>query len=222
MTIYGGGGGPSASFQAPPSQTYGTGAGASTSTIFNSSASTLGNIFNFLGAAGTLYGTYKSVQIQKQVAEEYTQASRLATKLNSDSRAEQQAINSQQAAQERRQQIREERVRRGKIIQSSQNTGVSGSSGEGGALSAVSTQFSSNVGQNLGMLQGTANISQNEQDAANVMGEANNNMRAGQASAGLWTGIAGLSQNIFAGTGGFSSLFSSNSQAPASVETRPK
>lgn len=45
-----------------------------------------------------------------------------------------------------RQQVREERVRRATILQSSQNTGVGGSSGELGSLGALQTSIGANIG----------------------------------------------------------------------------
>lgn len=96
--------------------------------------------------------------------------------------SEQRAQNAAQSAQERRQQIREERVRRARILQSSENTGASGSSGEIGATASLSTQLSSNIGINLGRLQGAENLSifgQQEADARFGMAKAENLGRLG-------------------------------------------
>lgn len=70
----------------------------------------------------------------------------------------QQAENQAAANESRRQQIREERVRRASIQQSSQNTGVSASSGELGSISALGSQVGGNV----------ANISRQETSAGAI------------------------------------------------------
>ena len=88
-------------------------------------------------------------------------------------KAEQKASNAAQAAAERRQQIREERVKRARILQSSEGTGVSGSSGETGAIGSLSTQLGSNIGFNLGMLDRAGNISDFSQNAADAMTNMN-------------------------------------------------
>lgn len=79
---------------------------------------------------------------------------------------EQRAANASAAAKERRQQIREERIRRATILQSSENSDVQGSSGESGALGSLSTQLGSNIGFNLGQMQSANNISIFQQKAA--------------------------------------------------------
>src|SRR5690606_30643696 len=50
----------------------------------------------------------------------------------------------------RRQRVREERVRRAQILASSENVGTSRSSGEVGAIGALSTNLSGLFGQSLG------------------------------------------------------------------------
>jgi hypothetical protein len=190
----------------------------------SSPLSTLGSIFNFLGAASQLYSSYVVATTQKDVARTLTSASRLASDLNMQSRAEQQAMNASQAASERRQQLREERVKRGKLIQASTNSGVSYSSGELGGTSALSTQKATNLGTSFGMFDAATRASNDQQQAANVMGAAENQARAGQLESSIWSGIGGLGSAIFQGTGGFTSLFGNKkdpfSQAPAPVETR--
>lgn len=187
------------------------------------SSSGLGNIFNFLAAAGQLYSTYQATSLQKKIAEETTNASRLASRLNMESRSEEQAINTAKAASERRQQLREERVKRGKLMQSSVNSGVNYSSGTMGAGGALSTQLGSNLGFNAGMIDATSRISANKQEVSNIITENANQVRADTTEASMWQGIGGLSGSIFAGTGGFNSLFGNNkswSQSPAPVENK--
>lgn len=82
------------------------------------------------------------------------------------------AQNKQQEMEERRRQIREERIRRARIEQASTNTGVSASSGEMGAVGALSTTLNANIGSNLGavalgqQLSGAMQTSANAQSAA--------------------------------------------------------
>lgn len=54
------------------------------------------------------------------------------------------------AADERRRLLREERIRRARLMQGAQNTGTSGSSGELGAMSAITTNVDSIMSAQLG------------------------------------------------------------------------
>ena len=110
-----------------------------------------------VSAAGTAY----TGMAQADAASESASAQRR-------SRAEQQAKNAADAAKERRQQIREERVKQARIQQASINTGTSGSSGETGALSSITTQTQANEGFNLGAIQRGNNISLFSQQAADA------------------------------------------------------
>ena len=102
---------------------------------------------------------------------------------NNRARKEQQAAKDQQNAQNkqqeleaRRKQIREERVKRARILQSAENTGTAGSSGEAGAIGGMATQLGSNIGQGLAAVDAANNISAFQQNAA----DANN-------AAQMWT-----------------------------------
>jgi hypothetical protein len=74
----------------------------------------------------------------------------------------------QQAALEQRQQIREERVRRARILQSASNTGTLASSGAYGATGSLSTSLQSNIGSNLGAIERGQQISAFQQNAADL------------------------------------------------------
>lgn len=106
--------------------------------------------------------------------------------------SEQRAANAAESARELRSQVREQRVRRARILQSAENTGASDSSGELGAVGALATNLSSNIGTNLGRIQTADNISIFSQQAANA---GTNAQIAGS--------IAGLSMSIFSASGGF-------------------
>lgn len=93
-------------------------------------------------------------------------AGRHAADLQRQAQSEQAAQNTAKAAAERRQQVRDERIRIARIDQSAANTGTTGSSGELGATSSIATQTSNNVGINLGAIQAGNNISALNQQAA--------------------------------------------------------
>lgn len=119
-----------------------------------------------------------------------------------EAQSEQKAVNTAQAAAERRQQIREERVKRARIIQASENTGVSGSSGEFGALGSLATNLGSNIGSNLGMAAAGGRISDLNQTASGFNTSAqNNDARAANAGQAM-----NLSMSIFNSAGGFNTI----------------
>lgn len=125
-------------------------------------------------AVGTAAVTVDSAEKQRKAA---SQSRTAQMKIQS----EQRAANAGEAASERRRQIREERVRRARVLQSAENTGMAESSGELGALGAISTNLSSNIGTNLGKLQTAENISIFSQDVA----DANYAMQKAQLNAEL-------------------------------------
>jgi len=86
-------------------------------------------------SAGTAY------EQSRKAKSTASKAKKVAAESNAVSRAEQQA----QQGQNTRAQVREERIRRAQILQQSANTGVSGSSGEAGALGGLQTTIGSNL-----------------------------------------------------------------------------
>ena len=129
-----------------------------------------------------IIGTGYSINEQEKAKDKQKEAVQEQRK----ARNEQKAQNEAQAAQERRKQLREERIRRAKILSTSQAAGVIGSSGEAGALGGLSTQLSSNLGANLGALNSASDISLFSQNAANFSSAADqanaNAQMAGQVS----------------------------------------
>lgn len=111
-------------------------------------------------------------------------------------KSEQEAVVASQQANDRRAQIREERVRRARILQSAENTGTSGSSGEAGAVGSLATQFFGNLGTSLGNAQSAANISNFQQSAANF----NYSTQKSQQEASMFQQLGGLGKNIFEAT----------------------
>jgi hypothetical protein len=147
-------------------------------------------------AAGS---AYMQSEAQKDAASEQRKA-----------RNEQKAVNAAQAAQERRAQIREERIKRARVMQAAENTGTTGSSGALGAVSNISSQFGSNVGFNLGQISSANRISDYQQNAANDMTRASD-----------WSAVGNVAGSIFSVTA--PSLFSSgpsSQQNYAPVEER--
>lgn len=112
--------------------------------------------------------------------------------------SEQKAANTAAAAAERRNQIREARVRRSRIMQSAQNTGSAGSSGEFGAIGSIGSGLSSNIGANLGQIQTANNLSDLGQTAANFGTQAS----VAGINAQEATSMFQLSTSIFSGVGG--------------------
>lgn len=100
----------------------------------------------------------------------------------------------------KRQQLREERIRRAQIEQASANQGVGGSSGEAGAVSALGAQVGANV----------ASINQGQMAAEGISGAMSRAAGAGQR-AQIAQGVASLSGTVFSGAGGFNSIFSFDS-----------
>lgn len=111
----------------------------------------------------------------------------------------QQAGSAQQAAMERRQQIREERVRRARIMQASSNTGTVGSSAEFGSIGGMGTQLQSNIGQNLGAIQRGQAIGTFSQNAADFNTASQRNINDANNAQSLFS----LSTSIFSGVKGW-------------------
>lgn len=114
-----------------------------------------------VGLVVSVYSSEQQASAQKKAAQKQEENQRRLLSEQEKMRAEQQASNAEKAARERRQQIREERVRRAKIMQASENTGVSGSSGELGSIAGLGTQLGSNLGANASSLSHAANINTN-------------------------------------------------------------
>lgn len=122
------------------------------------------------------------------VASAYEQ-SRQASAAAKDRKRAGQVSQAEQAAQQtanRRQQIREERVRRAQIVQSSVNTGVSGSSGELGSQSALGSLISGNVAATSRQVNSSAAIGNLQQNAADA-----------DLKGATWGAIGSIGSSIF-------------------------
>lgn len=89
------------------------------------------------------------------------------------------AQNAQQAAEAQRQQLRDERVKQARVMQGATNSGADLSSGELGAVGALSTNLSSNQEQSIGAVDKANQISSLNQEAANSMFESRQTSQMG-------------------------------------------
>ncbi len=134
----------------------------------------------------------------KSARKEQAAAVAQQAEVNKQIQSEQKAANVAAASTERRQQIREARVRRARIMQSSQGTGATGSSAEFGSIGGMSTQLATNIGSNLGAIQTAGRISDLGQTAADFGTQANfAGVKAQDA-----TSMFQLSTSIFSGLDG--------------------
>lgn len=105
---------------------------------------------------------------QQSARKEQKAAAERSEQAQIKSRQEQAAVQAQQRAEAARRAAREERVKRGRLLQASTNTGTAGSSGEVGAASNLSTQFSNNLGLSKGAEIAGTNISLFNQEQASA------------------------------------------------------
>ena len=133
-------------------------------------------------------------------------------------KSETEAQNASAQAMERRRQIREERVRRARILQSSENTGVEGSSGEAGALGNLTTAFSGAVGESVGKKASGERMSgylQDQADAQFSFNQAQSDMSSAQTQ-------MNLGMSIFSASGGLSNFKSTPSATVPAMDIDPR
>jgi len=147
--------------------------------------------------ASAAVGTASYVEA-KEARGEQKAAMQEQARVQGQIQSEQKAANVAAAANERRQQIREARVRRSRILQSATNTGASGSSGEFGALGSLGTGLSANIGSNLGQIATANRMSDLGQTAADFGTKAN----VAGVNAQDATSMFQLSTSIFSAVGG--------------------
>lgn len=123
-------------------------------------------------AAGSAYMAQKNA---KAAAKDRKEAGRVG-----------QAEQAAQRNQSRRQQVREERVRRAQIMQSSQNTGVSESSGELGATSALGTLISGNIA-----------TQSRQQNSSNAIASWSQSAADNDQMSQQWSGIGNVAGSVF-------------------------
>lgn len=117
------------------------------------------------------------------------------------------------AKKERRQQLRELRLRRAQVLASAALSGGLGSSTTEGALGSLGSQFGSNIGA-IGEAQGFGQaISTQNQAAADQATEINRlqgKVIASQGRQGMFQSIGNLASSTFDRAGGFTTLSGGN------------
>jgi hypothetical protein len=88
------------------------------------------------------------------------------------------------AQEDRRQLLREERIRRARILQSSNNAGVSNSSGEIGAMGAITTNVDSQVASARGESLANTGINKQNQKAMDFDNKAKQALQWGEVFQG--------------------------------------
>lgn len=143
-----------------------------------------------LGIASLALGVISGVN-QMNAAAQTTKATNKAVAKEKEAVAAQKEANSIQLAQtrisaleDRRQRIREERVRRAQILTASENSGTSGSSGESGAISALGTNLGVLVGFQRGNSAANAGINKKQQEALDLKTESSAIIARARAAAG--------------------------------------
>jgi hypothetical protein len=150
-------------------------------------------------AIAAITTTVVSANAQAEAQEEAKKNNARSADAQRKGQAEQAAGNAAQAASERRKQVREERVRRARIMQSSEASGTVGSSGETGGIGSLSTQLGANLGTNAGAIQRSVAIGDFSQQAADFsfqaqqsMGEAQKFQQLGQLGSSIFMAGAGM------------------------------
>ena len=152
-------------------------------------AGTAAGATTIISGVSAVYGIAQG-QASRQDAKE---AARSSAEAQSRAQGEQKAQAASKAAVERRQQIREERVKQARVMQAGENTGVAGGSGEAGALGSLATQLDTNLGLNAGAIASAGRQSGYLQQAA----DANFQMQDAMNKAGNYDKLTSMSMNIF-------------------------
>jgi len=146
-------------------------------------------VVGIFGAIGATSAASQSAALQRQAADQQKEANSISA-----------ANDQNNALTSRRQKVREARIRRAQIIAASENQGTSKSSGQVGAVGALSTNLSGMLGSSLGTAAAATGINAANQRSADFIGQANEATQRGN-TIGAWTGA------IQKGIGGFSSIF---------------
>lgn len=153
----------------------------------------------YLSLATTAVGTVASISQQQAGRRDAERAQNEQRKIN----AEQSASNTMQQDRERRQQVREERIRRSQILNAAEQTGSSGSSGESGALGGMAT----NLGANMGVNQSSAIRGQTITGFAQKAADYKTDAQSHQGRASMWNSVGGFGTQMFGAAGGFKTIF---------------
>ncbi len=96
------------------------------------------------------------------------------------------------ARENRRQLLREERIRRARILQGSENSGGSGSSGETGALGAINTNVSGQIAASTGESKANTGINIQNQKATDFDNQARQALQWGEVFQGGITSFGNI------------------------------
>lgn len=159
--------------------------------------------------AATAVGTTTSIIAGNQ----QRAAARHANDLQQQAAGEQRAQNAQNEAEAARQQYRQDRIARARIMQSASNTGASFSSGELGSTGSLQTQYANNSGQLQGGYERNVTI-------GNLMSEANDSIFQGNQRAGntanigsIFSGLGSLAGTVYGATAKASKIPGTTPQA---------
>lgn len=151
-----------------------------------------------VAVAGAGVSAYEGHKDRAEAADNYAAQAAEQRK----AQGEQKALTFQQQSIERRAQIREERVKRAKIMQASENGGTASSSGEFGSIDSLATQLDSNLGINAGRAAAGNRIGGYMQNAADFGTAAQQASLSAQTADSMFQ----LSSSIFSAAGGFKAI----------------
>jgi hypothetical protein len=150
---------------------------------------------------------------QKKIAKRQARAAEAQAAAEKERQRIEQVRADVNARKERRQQLREARIRRAQVLSASANAGALGASTTTGAIGGINTQFGANIGQiNEAQGFGQAISTQNEAAAAQQteINRLEGKSQIVQAQTQLFQSIGNLGENIFQRAGGFTSLAGGN------------
>lgn len=116
----------------------------------------------------------------QQASQAYKEAAVAQKEANQITQAQQQII----SVEDRRQRVREERLRRNTILQASKNTTGGGNSGESGAVSALGANMGTLVAQSRSQTKANLGVSEYNQKALDAEVKGREIMATAQAKAG--------------------------------------
>lgn len=152
-----------------------------------------------ISGISALVGVFGAIG-QMDAANRSNAAQQQAAAAQKEANAVQAAGQENVAAESRRQRVREARIRRAQVIAASENAGTNQSSGQIGAVGALSTNLAGLLGNSLGEGATNRGINAANQRSADFMGIARQAEQDG-ATIGAWT------NTIQSGLGGFQSIF---------------
>lgn len=158
-----------------------------------------------IAAVAAVAGSVISYTGQRRAAKKVAAAER-------ESRAIQQANSRIEQARNRRRAIRERRIMAARIEQSAINSGVSGSSGEAGAVSVMGTNLGDVLSIDSSRMLTAQGISRQQQIASDAIRRGNAQAALGQLISSVGKAVGGAMMGVAAG-GGWDNLFGAGAAA---------